>query len=242
MKLRVLFAISFILFGTNQVYCQYQFTLDDLQKLCYMNSNDFDTYVVLKGYRFTNTGSNENNKVYVSEIKNSSTENNSTSWTKMPNEPIIVGYGTTDKEYYLNLKTNILTKENGWFFLTEQNINKDLTFYHYTNFKYHITLYSFSVGEGTSNAFTQYNIQYFVEKPLEPQSTPKSKNIPETGIIQDTDGSTNLRSLPTASSKLIQKVYNGNKFTIISREGDWLKIKIDKNGAIGFIHKTRAKL
>jgi uncharacterized protein YgiM (DUF1202 family) len=62
----------------------------------------------------------------------------------------------------------------------------------------------------------------------------------KAGYVSDSDGSTNLRSQPTASSKLIQKVYNGTKFSVVSWAGDWLNIRL-ANGATGYIHKTRAK-
>lgn len=68
-----------------------------------------------------------------------------------------------------------------------------------------------------------------------------SSLIGKTGYIEDTDGSTNLREQPTASSNLIQKLSNGTVFTVMSQSNGWVEIKLS-DGTTGYVHTSRIKL
>lgn len=68
----------------------------------------------------------------------------------------------------------------------------------------------------------------------------KNTNATETSImyykVQDPDGYANLRSQPKGD--VIKKVYDSEKFEIVSTEGDFKKIKLS-DGTIGYIHSSR---
>jgi len=69
----------------------------------------------------------------------------------------------------------------------------------------------------------------------------KKKNHTDIyGIIVDPDGYTNMREASNTKSKVICKIYEGNKFLILDKSQNWWKIKY--NGDIGYMHKNRIKI
>ena len=56
------------------------------------------------------------------------------------------------------------------------------------------------------------------------------------GIIYDKDGWTNLRQLPSTSSKVITRLVNDTEIFILNESGNWYQIQT-KNNITGFIYK-----
>ena len=57
-------------------------------------------------------------------------------------------------------------------------------------------------------------------------------------VIEDPDGYTNVRSMKSASSEIVTKVFEGEVFYTYTQEGNWWKIKT-KDGKIGYMYKDR---
>ena len=76
---------------------------------------------------------------------------------------------------------------------------------------------------------TVYNTFYTREINLKEENYRK-------GFIYDSDGWTNLRQLPSATSKIITRIANDTEIIILNQSGNWYQIKT-KNNIIGFIYK-----
>ena len=74
---------------------------------------------------------------------------------------------------------------------------------------------------------------------IKPSSAKKSSSK-IFGIIVDPDGYTNMREESNTKSKVICKIYEGNKFLILDKSKNWWKIK--HNGMLGYMHKSRIKI
>lgn len=60
-------------------------------------------------------------------------------------------------------------------------------------------------------------------------------------VIDDPDGYTNVRSMKSASSDIVTKVYEGEESYTYVQDGNWWLIRT-KDGKIGYIHISRIKL
>jgi hypothetical protein len=62
-------------------------------------------------------------------------------------------------------------------------------------------------------------------------------------IIADNDGFVNVRSSANSSSKIVDKLLNGEMVFCLEPENDWLPVDYDlgKENKSGFIHKTRVR-
>lgn len=56
------------------------------------------------------------------------------------------------------------------------------------------------------------------------------------GIIYDKDGWTNLRQLPSTSSKAITRLVNNTEISILNESGNWYQVQT-QNNLTGFIYK-----
>ena len=63
-----------------------------------------------------------------------------------------------------------------------------------------------------------------------------TKTIQRTGLIYDKDGWTNLRQLPTTSSRVITKLANNLEIVILNESGNWYQVQT-RNNLTGFIYK-----
>jgi hypothetical protein len=61
------------------------------------------------------------------------------------------------------------------------------------------------------------------------------------GQIDDPDGFTSVRSLPSSNGQVIDVVYEGELFRTYYQTGNWWQIKTNKN-KIGYMHNSRIKL
>lgn len=62
------------------------------------------------------------------------------------------------------------------------------------------------------------------------------------GVINDPDGYTNVREGKSSSSKIVDKVYKGEKFEIYDTSGNWWSIYTYKNSKNGYIHKSKVTI
>jgi len=67
------------------------------------------------------------------------------------------------------------------------------------------------------------------------------------GTIQDRDGWTHLREKPDLKSQSLDKVYQGDRFLIVRRQGDFfdvllLKVDPDQPDVFGYLHSSRVKV
>lgn len=60
-------------------------------------------------------------------------------------------------------------------------------------------------------------------------------------VIQDSDGYTNLRKEKNTTSKILQKIKNGDEVSIIDASGDWWYVNT-KEDNMGYVYKSKLKL
>lgn len=59
--------------------------------------------------------------------------------------------------------------------------------------------------------------------------------------IQDPDGFTNVRSIPSTDGEVVARVYQGEVFRTFRQEGGWWRVRTG-GGVIGFMHVSRIRL
>lgn len=65
--------------------------------------------------------------------------------------------------------------------------------------------------------------------------------LSHAAIINDPDGYTNVRVGPGTQHAILEQVYNGQVFQVLSMKSDWWKVTTP-NGKTGFIHRSRVYL
>jgi hypothetical protein len=119
--------------------------LPDLEKLCLKNASDFETFALTKDYSIQSKLSTDVTKVYWSDKANVNGKQNTLSRTQIPHASARVEFTTTDKKWYLDLKS--LMASSGYKFVNDekQTINGVPTDLHnFTNGKVHVAVYSFT--------------------------------------------------------------------------------------------------
>lgn len=97
--------------------------------------------------------------------------------------------------------------------------------------------------EGNFSSYTYSNGA--VEEDASPiMKTEKSQHTTDVfiipAVISDPDGYTNIRASESASSEIIGKITEGEKFYTFLQEGTWWKVRT-QSGTTGFVHKSRIK-
>jgi hypothetical protein len=108
-----------VLFIAAASYAQYTFPLSDLQKLPNKNASDFETFVMEKDYSFQSKMSSQIMKVYTSDKPGASGKQYVISRYQVPNAMAKVTFTTTDKKYYLELKSKLAAA--GIKYVNEEN-------------------------------------------------------------------------------------------------------------------------
>ena len=101
------------------LHAQYNFPLGELQKLTGKNPSDFETFVLGKDYSLQSKLSSNVMKVYTGDKKNADGTQNTISRYQVPNAMAKVTFTTTDKKYYLDVKTHLAA--SGLKFVNEEN-------------------------------------------------------------------------------------------------------------------------
>ena len=108
--------MAFAPFASN---AQYNFPLAELQKLTNKNASDFETVVLGKDYSIQSKLSNQVMKVYTSDKPGADGKQNTISRYQVPNAMAKITFCTTDKKYYLDLKSHLAA--GGLKFVNEEN-------------------------------------------------------------------------------------------------------------------------
>jgi hypothetical protein len=112
-------AIILIALAPFTLHAQYNFSLGELQKLTGKNPSDFETFVLGKDYSLQSKLSNNVTKVYISDKKGDNGTQNTISRYQVPNAMARITFTTTDKKYYLDIKTHLAA--SGLKFVNEEN-------------------------------------------------------------------------------------------------------------------------
>ena len=59
-------------------------------------------------------------------------------------------------------------------------------------------------------------------------------------MINDPDGYTNVRARPDKSAPLVDKVNDGEQFTVLKQAGNWCQVET-QNGKTGYMHQSRVR-
>lgn len=133
--------ILFILLIPIFIFSQ-KFTLSNLVNLASYNNDNFDTFVISKGYVFNKTESDEQSATkFYSFSTNKYERNKAAYWISKTNYndgKVIVSWTTYKSEDYAAIKSQI--KANGFQFTEESNTDGIIGF-HYKNGKYELSLY-----------------------------------------------------------------------------------------------------
>jgi len=97
---------------------QYNFPLNELQKLANKNANDFETVMLEKDYTFQSKPSTKELKTYTSDKKGADGKQNIVTRFQVPNAMAKVTFTSTDKKYYLGLKSQMAA--SGLKFVNEE--------------------------------------------------------------------------------------------------------------------------
>ena len=148
----------FFIFCSNISFSQI-FTLDELVNISNMNTDEFDSFVISKGYEFfkTETDDYSENIIYAHNLKSNNIAPSYISkymFKKNPNT--MVSYQTLEKEVYISIKKQIKTL--GFVFVdTETNENKSI-FLNYKKGEIKLTLTSILSVKNPGNTFYEISI------------------------------------------------------------------------------------
>jgi len=86
---------------------QFNFPVTEIQKLTNKNVSDFDTYVMEKEYSMDNKASTQILKVYHSDKPAADGKQYTITRYQVPNMACKIEFTTTDKKYYLDIKSKL---------------------------------------------------------------------------------------------------------------------------------------
>lgn len=239
------FLLYFVLLSTVS-YGQDVLSISQLKCLAQSRTlNDFDTKVRRYGYSFDHVDKEDTHTyyMYTKKISNGTTSyTNILSYADWNDGKPVMRYSTAIDGSFFKLKTEL----SRGFSEPTTSVEGGMLSFEYLSSQYRVSIFELKK-ENEGLVYTSTTITFVNRLSVETncelskvESSPGNSSNSKNGYISDSDGTTNLRSQPTASSVLIQKVYNGTRFSIIFWAGDWLRSRLD-NGAVGYIHKTRAK-
>ena len=106
---RLSFCCAFALFCLfpGLSWAQYNFPVTELQKMTSKNVSDFDTYAMEKDYSMDNKASSQILKVYHSEKPAADGKTYTITRYQVPNMACKIEFTTTDKKYYLDIKSKL---------------------------------------------------------------------------------------------------------------------------------------
>jgi hypothetical protein len=144
------FLFAAIVFAPLSLFAQTNFPLGELEKMCLKNANDFDTYVLGKDYSIQSKLSDAVTKMYWSDKPGAAGKPYSVARFQNPKAIPIVKCTTTDKKYYIELKTALAA--NGYKFDKEESKTVNgiqSVWYIYTKGVKQVSLTSYNEGEVT---------------------------------------------------------------------------------------------
>ena len=137
-------AIS-LLSSSFAAHAQYNFPLVELEKMTAKNASDFETVVMEKDYTLQSKLSSPVLKVYTSDKAAESGKKNTITRYQVPNAVSKIELSTTDKKYYLELKSKMAAM--GFKFLGQEDktiAGSPATIYNYTNGPFQLSLATYT--------------------------------------------------------------------------------------------------
>lgn len=148
MKKTSLIIAVIIAFAPLTLRAQYNFPLSELQKLTGKNASDFDTYVMGKDYSLQGKLSTAVMKVYTSDKTGPEGKKYTISRYQVPNAMAKITFSTTDKKYYLDLKSHLAGTGLKYVSQNERTIEgMQATCYNYANGALKVSLCTYSADE-----------------------------------------------------------------------------------------------
>jgi hypothetical protein len=140
-------AVAFILLPLSS-HAQYNFPLAELQKLTSKNASDFDTYVMGKDYSLQGKVSTNIMKVYASDKAGPQGKKYTIVRYQVPGAMTKITFSTTDKKFYLDVKSNLASSGLKYASQGEKTIeNMQATCYNYANGALKVSLCTYSAEE-----------------------------------------------------------------------------------------------
>jgi len=112
-------AVIFITCAPLASFAQHTFPLTELQKLTGKNAGDFETNALEKDYSLQSKLSSNIMKVYTSDKPGPEGKKYILSRYQVPNAMAKITFSTTDKKYYIDIKTHLAS--SGLKFVKEEN-------------------------------------------------------------------------------------------------------------------------
>ena len=103
----ILIAVTLITLFPFAGHAQYNFPLAELEKLTNKNLGDFDTYVMEKDYSLDTKASTQVLKIYRSDKPSADGKINKITRYQVPNAVCRLEFSSTDKKYYLDVKSKL---------------------------------------------------------------------------------------------------------------------------------------
>ncbi len=75
----------------------------------------------------------------------------------------------------------------------------------------------------------------------QPSETPTSSFVSKSGTVVTTENVVNIRSNPSLSAPIVQKVKQGTKIALTGENKDWFRVQLT-TGYTAYVHKTVAKI
>jgi hypothetical protein len=141
----ITFAIGLMISAPGIIHAQTTFPLPELIKLTSLNPSDFETKMLEKDYTLQNKESTPTTKIYTSDKPGASGKPYRVSRHQVPHATVDLIFSTTDKKYYLELKSKLAS--SGYKFVKEENkpVNDvPAVWYHYTNGLYKVSIASYT--------------------------------------------------------------------------------------------------
>ncbi len=132
-------------FAPRTSHAQYNFALVELEKLTSKNSSDFDTYVMEKDYTIQSKTSTQVLKIYLSDKPSADGTKNIITRYQVPNASCKIEFSTTDKKYYLEVKSKLGAM--GFKLINDEvkTINgAQAQVYHYSNGPFQLSLSTYT--------------------------------------------------------------------------------------------------
>jgi len=107
MKRLVFIVVAFIALLPRLARAQYNFPVAEMQKLTAKNVSEFDTYVMEKEYSMDNKASTQILKVYHADKPAADGKTYTVTRYQVPHAACKIEFTTTDKKYYLDIKSKL---------------------------------------------------------------------------------------------------------------------------------------
>ena len=134
-----------LIFTSFAAHAQYNFPLVEMEKLTAKNASDFETAVMEKDYSLQAKTSTSVLKVYTSDKPSESGMKNMITRYQVPNAVSKLEFTTTDKKYYIELKSKLATM--GFKFLNQEDKTIkgiQATVYNYSNGPFQLCLSTYA--------------------------------------------------------------------------------------------------